>query len=173
MSETGEVVYGVIGPEHAGEVHTLQRAAFVAEARLYGTVEIPPLVETVDEIRRELASTVTMGAWLGSRLVGTARLTLDGSIGWVSRVAVAPDLQGQGVGSRLLSTLESAAPPQVRRFQLGAGHKSGDDLAMNERRGYREVSRRVDQAGVELVAMGKDRDLKGLPPPTSPGYAAR
>ena len=52
MSETGEVVYGVIGPEHAGEVHTLQRAAFVAEARLYGTVEIPPLVETVDEIRQ-------------------------------------------------------------------------------------------------------------------------
>jgi GNAT superfamily N-acetyltransferase len=158
MSETGEVVYRVIGPEHAGEVLTLQRAAFVAEARLYGTAEIPPLVETLDEIRRELATTVTMGAWLGSRLVGAARLTLDGSIGWVSRVAVAPDLQGQGVGSRLLSTLESAAPPQVRRFQLGAGHKSGDNLAMYERRGYREVSRRVDPAGVELVVMGKDRD---------------
>jgi GNAT superfamily N-acetyltransferase len=158
MSVMGEVVYRVVGPEHAGELLTLQRGAFVAEARLYGTVEIPPLVETLDEIRRELATTVTMGAWLGDRLVGAARLTLEGPVGWISRVAVAPDLQGQGIGSRLLSAVEAAALPQVRRFQLAAGHRSQDNLAMYVRRGYREISRRVDPAGVELVVMGKDRD---------------
>src|SRR5580704_6260855 len=130
MSAMGEVVYRVIGPEHAGEGLTVQRAAFVAEARLYGTTEIPPLVETLDEVRRELATTVTIGAWRGSRLVGAARLTLDGPIGWISRVAVAPDQQGQGIGSGLLATLEAAAPPQVRRFQLAAGHGSSDNLAM-------------------------------------------
>jgi len=157
MSAIGEVVYRVIGPEHAGEVLTVQRAAFVAEARLYGTAEIPPLVETLDEVRHELATTVTMGAWLGSRLVGAARLTLDGPIGWVSRVAVAPDQQGQGIGSGLLAAVEVAAPPQIRRFQLAAGHRSGDNLSMYERRGYCEASRRVDAAGVELVVMGKDR----------------
>jgi hypothetical protein len=90
MSAIGEVVYRVIGPEHAGEVLTVQRAAFVAEARVYGTTEIPPLVETLDQVRHELATTLTMGAWQGSRLVGAARLTLDGPIGWISRVAVAP-----------------------------------------------------------------------------------
>jgi ribosomal protein S18 acetylase RimI-like enzyme len=158
MSAMGEVVYRVIGPENAGEVLTVQRAAFVAEARLYGTAEIPPLVETLDQLRHELATTVTMGAWRGSRLVGAARLTLDGPIGWISRVAVAPDQQGQGIGSGLLATLEAAAPPQVRRFQLAAGHASTDNLAMYERRGYNEVSRRVDAAGVELVVMGKDCD---------------
>ena len=152
-----EVVYRVIGVEHAGEVLTVQRAAFVAEARLYGTPEIPPLVETLDQLTHELATTVTMGAWLDGRLVGAARLTLDGPIGWISRVAVAPDQQGQGIGSGLLAALEAAASPQVRRFQLAAGHRSSDNLAMYERRGYREVSRRVDTAGVELVVMGKDR----------------
>jgi len=154
----GEVAYRVVGPEHAGEVLTVQRAAFVAEARLYGTAEIPPLVETLDQLRRELVTTVTMGAWLGSRLVGAARLTLDGPIGWISRVAVAPDQQGKGIGSGLLATLEAAAPPHVRRFQLAAGHRSDDNLAMYRRRGYREVSRRFDAARVELVVMGKDRD---------------
>jgi hypothetical protein len=88
MSAIGEVVYRVIGPEHAGEVLTVQRAAFVAEARVYGTTEIPPLVETLDQVRHELATTLTMGAWQGSRLVGAARLTLDGPIGWISRVAL-------------------------------------------------------------------------------------
>jgi GNAT superfamily N-acetyltransferase len=157
MSAIDEVVYSVIGPEHAGEVLTLQRAAFVAEARLYGTVEIPPLVETLDQLRHELATTVTMGAWLGTRLVGAARLTVDGPIGWVSRVAVAPDQQGHGIGSGLLDAVEAAATPDVRRFQLAAGQKSSANRAMYERRGYRDVSRRTDAAGVELVVMGKDR----------------
>jgi GNAT superfamily N-acetyltransferase len=157
MSAIGEVVYRVIGPEHAGEVLTVQRAAFVAEARVYGTTEIPPLVETLDQVRHELATTLTMGAWQGSRLVGAARLTLDGPIGWISRVAVAPDQQGQGIGSSLLAALEAAASPEIRRFQLAAGHRSSGNRAMYERRGYREFSRFVDAAGVELVVMGKDR----------------
>jgi GNAT superfamily N-acetyltransferase len=158
MSANNEVVYRVIGPEHAGEVLTVQRAAFVAEARLYGTTEIPPLVETLDQLRHELVTTVTIGAWLGSRLVGAARLTLDGPIGWISRVAVAPDQQGQGIGSGLLDAVEAAAPPEVRSFQLAAGARSSGNLGMYERRGCREVSRRTDAARVELVVMGKDRN---------------
>jgi GNAT superfamily N-acetyltransferase len=158
MNGIGEVVYRLIGPEHAGEVLTVQRAAFVAEARVYGTAEIPPLFETLDQLRHELATTVTMSAWLGSRLVGAARLTLDEPIGWISRVAVAPDQQGQGIGSGLLAALEAVAPREVRRFQLAAGHRSSYNLGMYERRGYREFSRHVDSAGVELVVMGKDRE---------------
>jgi GNAT superfamily N-acetyltransferase len=157
MVAIDEVVHRVVGVEHVGEVLTLQRAAFVAEARLYGTTEIPPLVETLDQLRHELATNITMGAWLGTRLVGAARLTVDQPIGWVSRVAVAPDQQGQGIGSGLLDALEAAAPPDVRRFQLAAGRKSSANVAMYERRGYREVSRLTDAAGVELVVMGKDR----------------
>jgi hypothetical protein len=52
---------------------------------------------------------------------------------------VARDHQGQGIGLRRLGTLEAAAPTQVRRSELAAGHKSSENLAMYERR-YREVS---------------------------------
>ena len=149
--------YRLLGPEHAGEVLTVQRAAFVVEARVYGTTEIPPLVETLDEVRRELGTTIMIGALLASRLVGAIRLTVEGPIGWISRVAVAPDQQGKGIGSDLLGAVEAAAPPQVRRFQLAAGTKSSANVTMYPRRGYTEFSRRVDSAGVELVLMGKDR----------------
>jgi GNAT superfamily N-acetyltransferase len=151
------VEYRVLGPEHAGEVLTVQRAAFVAEARVHGTTEIPPLVETLDEVRRELADTIMIGAFQAARLIGAIRLTIEGPIGWISRVAVAPDQQGKGIGSDLLEAAEHAAPPEVRRFQLAAGEKSSSNVTMYERRGYREFSRRVDSAGVELVLMGKDR----------------
>jgi ribosomal protein S18 acetylase RimI-like enzyme len=151
------IEYRVLAPEKAGEVLTLQRAAFVTEARLYGTTEIPPLVETLDDLRRELTSAVAVGALSAGRLVGAVRLTIEGPIGWISRLAVAPDQQGNGIGSGLLDAVEAAAPSGVLRFQLAAGHKSGANVAMYERRGYREFSRRVDSAGVELVLMGKDR----------------
>ena len=55
-----EIDYRVLGPEQAGEVLTLQRAAFLAEARLYGTTEIPPLIESLDDVRRELASALVI-----------------------------------------------------------------------------------------------------------------
>ena len=151
------VEYRQLGPESAGEVLTLQRAAFVEEARLYGTAEIPPLVETLDEVRRELLSATMIGALLAGRLIGAIRLTVEGPIGWISRVAVAPDQQAKGIGSDLLGAVEAAAPPQVRRFQLAAGEKSSANVSMYERRGYREFSRRVDSAGVELILMAKDR----------------
>ncbi len=152
-----EVEFRRLGPDDAGEVLTLQRAAFVAEARVYGTVDIPPLTETLDQVRREIATTITIGGVRAGRLVASARLTLEGPVGWISRVAVAPDQQGQGIGSRLLAAVESAAPPVVVRFQLAAGVKSVENLALYERRGYREFDRRRDAAGVELVCMAKDR----------------
>ena len=151
------IIYRPVQPEQAGELLTLQRAAFVTEARVYGTAEIPPLTETLEEIQRELETTTTVGAYLNGRLVGAARLTLEGHIGWISRVAVAPDQQGRGIGSGLLEEVESVAPSAVTCFQLGAGARSSANIAMYERRGYREISRFLDSAGVELIIMGKDR----------------
>jgi GNAT superfamily N-acetyltransferase len=152
-----DVTYRTLTSEDAGEALTVQRAAFLAEARVYGTVEIPPLVETLDQISHEIETTVTVGAFAGSRLVGSARLTLDGSIGWISRVAIAPDQQGRGIGGGLLEQIEANAPPSVTVFQLCAGGRSDTNVAMYERRGYREFERRRDSAGVQLVCMRKER----------------
>jgi GNAT superfamily N-acetyltransferase len=145
------------GPPDAGGGVTLQSAAFLTEARLYRSTELPPLVETVEDVRRELEGTTSLGALLAGRLVGSVRLTATGTIGWISRVAVAPDQQGRGIGSALLASIEAAAPPGVQRFQLAAGEKSQSNIAMYEHRGYVSFSRSIDTTGIELVLMGKDR----------------
>jgi GNAT superfamily N-acetyltransferase len=153
----GGLSYRRLSSDDAGEALTVQRAAFLAEARVYGTVEIPPLTESFEQLRREIETTVTIGAFAGHRLVGSARLTIDGAIGWISRVAVAPDQQGGGIGSALLEHVEAAAPAAVRVFQLCAGGRSDANVSMYERRGYREFERRADSAGVELICMRKAR----------------
>jgi GNAT superfamily N-acetyltransferase len=143
--------------DDAGEALTVQRAAFLAEAQLYATTDIPPLLESLDEVRQEIETTYSLGAFRASRLVGAIRLTVDGPVGWISRVAVAPDEQGRGIASALLRTVEQDAPPTVREFRLVAGFKSEGNRAMYERRGYHEISRTVDSADIELVVMSKPR----------------
>jgi chromate reductase, NAD(P)H dehydrogenase (quinone) len=141
----------------AGEALTLQRAAFVAEAAIYGTVHIPPLLDTIDDLRREVERNIVIGAFDAQRLIGSARLTVDGPVGWVSRVAVAPDKQGRGVGSALLQYIEEVAPAVVTELQLAAAGKSESNIGLYERRGYREFSRGPDSVGTPMVFMRKNR----------------
>ena len=52
-------------------------------------------------------------------------------------MAVWPELHGQGVGSKLLSSLETIFP-EANRVELFTGEFSASNLAMYKRRGYSE-----------------------------------
>lgn len=151
------VQIGPLVPEHAGEALTVQRAAFVTEAQQYGAPGIPPLTETIDELRADLEVSPAVGAWLGPRLAGHIRGHVDGDRMQVLRFAVAPDLQGMGIGRALLSAVEAAAPPEVRTFWLMAGARSAANLRLYGRTGYAVVGETTDEAGVLLLVMEKPR----------------
>jgi ribosomal protein S18 acetylase RimI-like enzyme len=147
---------GQLRAEHAGEALTVQRAAYVTEAQHYDAPRIPPLTETVDELRADLASGVlAFGAWLGPRLAGCVRGRVAGDRMEVARFAVAPDLQGRGIGSALLSAVETAAPPRVRTLWLVTGATSAANLRLYGRAGYVVVGYRTDAVGVALVVLEK------------------
>jgi ribosomal protein S18 acetylase RimI-like enzyme len=149
---------GRLAAEHAGEALTVQRAAYVTEAQQYDAPRIPPLTETVDELRADLAAGVlAFGAWLGTRLAGCVRGRVDGDRMEVARFAVAPDLQGRGIGTALLTAVEAAAPPQVRTLWMVTGAASEANLALYSRSGYAVVGKRTDAVGVPMVVLEKAR----------------
>lgn len=137
----------------AGEIFTLQRAAYVSEALLYGDVRIPPLTQTLAELDAELASpsTVALRALLGPRMVGTVRARAEAGAWHIGRLAVAPDLHGRGIGTRLLAAIEAAAPPDVERFALFTGSRSERNLRLYRRLGYLETRRERPDTTLELV----------------------
>jgi GNAT superfamily N-acetyltransferase len=122
-------------PTDAGELLTLQRAAYLAEAALYDDFALPPLTETVEEIRTAVAGSTVLKAVAGCRIVGVVRGRRDGQTCHVGRLAVAPDLQGIGIGTALLRAIEQRFP-QVYRFELFTGRKSADNLRLYRRLGY-------------------------------------
>ena len=144
-----------LGVAAAGEVLTLQRAAYVTEARAHDDWDLPPLLETLDETRVALSG-LSWGIREAGRLVASVRLTVTGQVGVIGRLVVAPDRQGFGLGGSLLLAVEAVAPPEVTLFRLFTGSKSVGPLHLYAKHGYRETLR-TPENNHELVHLEKAR----------------
>lgn len=149
-------------PTDCGEVLTVQRAAFVVEAQLYAEPNLPPLLETLDQLSgwldgRHLGMVARVGpqhAEQAGRLVGSIRVEVADGCLHLSRLAVAPDWQGQGVGALLLTRAEQVAPATAAK--LFTGHLSAGNLRLYARLGYVEERREPVDERVTLVHLRKE-----------------
>ena len=121
----------------AGELLTLQRACWVAEAiALDDLAVVPALHESLDDVLAALGQWRTFVVRVAGRLVGSVRCRAEGAVWQVGRVMVAPDVQGRGLGRLLLEHAESLAEDQTRTFRLVTGERSTDNLRRYRRAGY-------------------------------------
>nr|WP_152547065.1 GNAT family N-acetyltransferase [Amycolatopsis orientalis] len=147
-----------LGPVDAGEVLTLQRAAYVPEARAHENLDLPPLMETFEQTKEALGDPAcfSWGIRESGRLVASVRIVVHGEAGLVGRLIVAPDRQGHGLGSSLLLAAEAAMPPVVTVFRLFTGQFSAGPLRMYPKLGYVETHRTTEEH-YELVHFEKPR----------------
>lgn len=145
-----------------GEILTVQRAAYLTEAQLYGDPYIPPLVESLEQVRKIVESALVLKALDGTRIVGAVRGQLSGTTCLVGRLVVAPDRQGQGVGTALLRALHEQVP-EAEAFDLFTGHLSEGNLRLYRRLGYRETSRERMDDHLTVVYLRRTPDRS--PPP--------
>lgn len=150
----------------AGELLTLQRAAFLSEAQRYGDPHLPPLRDTVDDVRKVIvgphglvlvAATKSDGEWgRRGRLVAAIRVRYAGEAAQVGRVVVAPDLQGRGLGSAMMQAVheEASDQPGITRLDLFAG-ASSESLALYRRFGYKDCGTDVDDRGVRITLLSR------------------
>lgn len=123
-----------------GAVLTLQRAAFVDEARIYETPFVPSLDETLDELAARMRSSTSWVAEFDSRIVGAVSLRSYRTGGPdVERLMVAPDFRDQGISSQLLTTLEKHALANGHtHLQLIVGDLATDNRALYRHLGWVE-----------------------------------
>jgi NAD(P)H-dependent FMN reductase/GNAT superfamily N-acetyltransferase len=126
-------------PDDTPEVTVLQRCCWVDEAVANDSLAIPALHESLEEVRDWLATWHTTGLWRDGRLLGMVRARRVDTDWHVGRLAVVPDLQGQGLGRWLLRTAEAAAHPDCHRILLFTGAKSRRNIDLYHSEGYQTM----------------------------------
>ena len=111
----------------------LQREAYATEAEIYGYA-IAPMTQTLEDIQSSFSEQVFLKAVLNGVLVGSIRARIAEGSCFIGRLIVAPIYQHQGIGRRLLSTMEALHPNL--RYELFTGHLSQRNLALYEKMGY-------------------------------------
>lgn len=132
----------------------LQRLAYQSEARLLGNVRIPPLLQTLEDMREEFRRGVFLKALdEGRNIVGSVRgFVRDGTL-FVGKLMVHPDHQRQGLGSRLLLELEKVCPQP--RLELFTSDRSAANIRLYERNGYARFSEKAVSPDLTFVYLEK------------------
>lgn len=146
----------------AGELFTLQRAAYTAEAQSLRDPFLPQLVESLEDVARRIAATdhtvlvaITNeeGEWGHRfRLIGSVHLHQVGEVVHFTRLVIAPDLVSRGIGSTLLTAVISFAErsPGVSSLSLDAEGGTSENLAIYRRFGFADASGR-DARGLRIL----------------------
>ena len=140
--------------EDAEQVLSLQKLAYQSEAAIYQDYSIPPLIQTIDEIKGEFEEQVFLKAIYGKEIIGSVRAYSYNDSCFIGRLIVHPEWQGQGFGSKLMNDIE-AYFADVQRYELFTGTKSVGNIRLYKRLGYKSFKEQVVNESVSLVYMEK------------------
>lgn len=135
------------------EILRLQYLAYQSEAALFGSQDIPPLKQTLDEVTEEFRRGVILKMTDGSRIIGSVRAREQDGTVYIGKLMVHPAHQRKGHGSALLAAIESRFPG--KRYALFTSTRSTGNLRLYQKRGYTEFARKAVDGELEFVYLEK------------------
>ena len=144
--------------EDAAEVLSLQKLAYQSEADIYQDYSIPPLIQTLAEIKAEFDSRLFLKVTTAGRIIGSVRAYLQDETGYIGRLIVHPDFQNRGIGTKLMQAIEQQFP-LAKRYELFTGGRSEGNLYLYQKLGYKIFRRERVTERLELVFLEKQVTL--------------
>lgn len=139
--------------EDLEEILRLQKLAYQSEAAIYGDNNIPPLVQTLEELIAEANYSVVLKYIEDDKIVGSVRAYKKDGTCHIGKLIVHPDYQNRGIGKKLLAAIENQF--QGLRYELFTGHLSEKNLKLYKKLGYREFKTEKIKDGLSLIYLEK------------------
>lgn len=117
------------------EIFNLQHLAYKNEAKLLNKSNISPLKQTLQEIEQEFEKGLFLKAVDDNdAIAGAVYAYSENDTLYIGKLIVRPDLQGQGIGTKLLEEIERICPHL--RCETFTSSKSERNIRLFERLGY-------------------------------------
>ncbi len=134
-------------PADAAAIRDIVRAAYARWVPVIGREPLPMRVDYDEAMRSHRFDLLQRGP----RILGLIETALREDHLWIENIAVPPDLQGQGLGRRLLAHAEelarSAGRPELRLLTNAA---FAANVALYERAGYAVTAREAFMGGITV-----------------------
>ncbi|HEX9093943.1 MAG TPA: GNAT family N-acetyltransferase [Coriobacteriia bacterium] len=142
-------------PGDARTILAIQRLAFAPAATRYSIPDLPPLVETREQVETAIRGSVVLKAVDATgRILGAVRgEDRDGCV-YVGRLVVDPAEQRRGVATLLMTELEDRFP-EARVFELFTGNVNEPGMGLYLKLGYTECRRESVTDLLEVVYLSK------------------
>ena len=139
-------------PDHLDKVITLQRVSYLIEAEIIDFYEIPPLVETREELIH--CGEHFVGYFIDDVLAGFLSYTEEDHVLDICRVAVHPDHFRKGIANSLLKQVLSL--PGIQKAIVSTGKKNLPALRLYQKHGFVIVGDKEIGNGIFLTNLEKE-----------------
>ncbi len=140
--------------EDLSEILELQYLAYQSEAELFGSKDIPPLKQTLDEVNNEFdVGTVLKMTDDTGAIIGSVRAYESDGTAYIGKLMVHPELRRRGLGKRLLNEIEKYY--QGKRYELFTSTRSTDNIRLYESVGYKAFDEKAVNDELVFVYMEK------------------
>jgi predicted N-acetyltransferase YhbS len=135
----------------------LQKECYQTEAELHNEYNIPPLTQTIEEIKKEMEQgTLFLKGMINGQLIGSVRGNSNKETTFIGRLIVDSQFQNQKIGQTLMKEIETQLN-DCNRYELFTGFKSEKNLKLYQKLGYREFKRQLVNQNLTLVYLEKIR----------------
>ena len=141
------------GLEDLQEILQLQYLSYQSEAALFGSRDIPPLKQTLDEVIVEYNNGIVLKMTDDDVIVGSIRAKERNGTVYIGKLMVHPDYRRNGYGTKLLTEIETYFPD--KRYELFTSTRSIDNIRLYQNLGYKMFDCKAVTDELQFVYMEK------------------